>query len=354
MLWQTHLRIVNEVLFSLRISKGSVEAAQLREGVLAPDKWGNYPHHYGKSRDIRDYLLNARKFFLRNDLRNAYFSLGVALHYIQDSYTSLSSRSSRHSSWERQIEEAGFATGLESLVQWAFRDRKDKRKKYSNIMGNFREVSGERDTLELATLLGHNVPVYGNPKVDLNFGYWASFFVAKSVLGATVNGKLQDQLVKLQAESEVKMKIAEAEFVCRLVAIVEKRDDLHSRSKSSSKLKAFFLRLFGWVQNLRAGFMAKTYEEEKHLKRIAKKYEDAAHKISAPHIRWYSVTIPVMDIRVIEKQLLSREEVPRYFRINEKSVQDWITTGKITAYRAGRREFFRKDEITMVIRNLAS
>jgi hypothetical protein len=52
MLWQTHIRIANEVLQRLGIPKSTIEADRLKEGVLAPDKWGDYPHHYGKSHAI--------------------------------------------------------------------------------------------------------------------------------------------------------------------------------------------------------------------------------------------------------------------------------------------------------------
>ena len=52
MLWQTHIRIANEVLQRLGTPKSTIEADRLKESVLAPDKWGDYPHHYGKSHAI--------------------------------------------------------------------------------------------------------------------------------------------------------------------------------------------------------------------------------------------------------------------------------------------------------------
>jgi hypothetical protein len=82
MLWETHIRIANEVLQRLKLSISSVEAQQLRKGIIIPDRWGDYPHHFGKSNTIKKYLLEARGLFLLGDLPNAYFFLGVALHYI--------------------------------------------------------------------------------------------------------------------------------------------------------------------------------------------------------------------------------------------------------------------------------
>jgi DNA-binding transcriptional regulator YiaG len=341
---------VNEILYRLGVPRGSVEAAQLREGALAPDKWGNYPHHYGKSGEIETNLLDARVYFLRGDLANAYFNLGVALHYIQDSYTSLTSRSDHHSRWEHQIEEASFVTDLKELVLWAFRDREDRREEYLRILSYFNDVSGEASTLWLATLLGHDeVPRYGKPKVDLNFGYWASFLVTKSVFGSTINVELQNKLGKLQTEYETKLTMTETAFVDSLTSLIRRRDGLQSQFKTSNALKRFFLELMGWVHNLRVNSMIKKYEEEKHLKKVATEYQDATQRISSPHVRWYRITIPKMDIKVVEKELLSQEDVSKYFEVEERTVQNWAIEGKITAYYVGKREFFRKDEIAAVL-----
>ena len=90
MLWKTHIRIAYKILSKLGLPNSTSEANQLREGSIAPDKWKDYPHHHWKSESIRTHILVARKFFLSNNLSKAYFHLGVALHYIQDSFTSLS------------------------------------------------------------------------------------------------------------------------------------------------------------------------------------------------------------------------------------------------------------------------
>jgi len=62
MLWKTHIRIANEVVRKLGISKSSIEADRLREGSVTPDKWKDYPHHYDKSGSIREHILEDKKF----------------------------------------------------------------------------------------------------------------------------------------------------------------------------------------------------------------------------------------------------------------------------------------------------
>ena len=78
MLWKIHIRIANEILYHLGLPKSSYEAYRLREGSIDPDKWKDYPHHKGKSGVIQSRLLKSRKFFLKNNLPDAYYNLGVA------------------------------------------------------------------------------------------------------------------------------------------------------------------------------------------------------------------------------------------------------------------------------------
>jgi hypothetical protein len=54
------------------------------DGVLAPDKWKNYPDHYGRIKSIQQNLLESRRSFLNSDNIKGYYYLGVAFHYIQD------------------------------------------------------------------------------------------------------------------------------------------------------------------------------------------------------------------------------------------------------------------------------
>jgi hypothetical protein len=88
MLWTTHRRLTKEICIKLRLSNSSIEAKNLIDGVLAPDKWKDYPHHYGRIKSIQQYLLESRRLFLNDEILKGYYHLGIAFHYIQDAYTS--------------------------------------------------------------------------------------------------------------------------------------------------------------------------------------------------------------------------------------------------------------------------
>jgi len=359
MLWKTHIRIANEVLRKLGIPKSSIEADRLREGSVTPDKWKDYPHHYGKSGSIREHILEARKFFLRGDLSKAYFDLGVVLHYIQDFYTSLSTLSDYQRRWEQQIEQAYFVEDLEELVRSVFRDREDRIEEYIEMIRLLsEEIEGKEDTLRLATLPGPGQPFWGvciggRPDVDLNFALRASLIITQSVLGSRTSPKLKAQLRHLLREHEAKLRDTETIFANEIVELIKKRDELKKRRRKDGifpTLQSYFLTLLSKIHNLRAQSKMKKYEQQKHLERVARAYPLRVQELIAPHRDWYNITIPQIDINIIEKELLLIQEASASLGISETITQDLVKKGEIACYYVKNKELIRKSELRKVLR----
>jgi len=352
MLWVTHIRITREVLRRLKIPESSEEAEELKKGVLEPDQWGDYPHHYGKAGRTRDYIMYARRHFLDDDLPNAYYSLGVALHYIQDSYTSLTSRSDNHNRWEQQIEEAFFTDNLERLVTATFYKRKDRKKVYLEILGHLSgKTEGKADILKVATIHGDGEwGVWGAPKVDLNFALRVSLLTAESVFGPKINTELQATLSHLLGRYKSTLMKTESTFCEKIVELILKRDDLEKRrGKLTSgifpKLQGFFLTLLIKIRNLQVTSKMKDYEQQKHLKKVAVEYKRVAEKMSRPHADWYDVTIPQIDVSVVEKELLSIQEASKLLKIDASVIQDFIGKGIIAHYIVRNKKLIRRSEL---------
>jgi len=214
MLWRTHIRIAYKILDRLGIPKSSPEAASLREGIITPDKWKDFPHHHDKESDIEEHIMKARGFFLDNDLEKACFHLGVALHYVQDSYTSLSTRSEHHTRWEEQMDEAYFVDNLHRLVEKTFYDRPDRREEYSERADMLSEkTEGKEATLQLATMPGPGLSFWsyrewGKPHVDVNFALKASYLISESVFGPKSCTKLKGELKSIPQEYQSNLKHA--------------------------------------------------------------------------------------------------------------------------------------------------
>jgi hypothetical protein len=278
---------------------------------VTPDKWKDYPHHYGKSGSIQKHITEARKFFLKGDLPNAFFSLGVVLHYIHDSYTSLSPIAEHQVRWEQQIEEAGFVDDLEELVKSTFQDHEDRIDRYTELIRLLSgEIEGEQKTLDIATLheTEHgfwDVCIGGSPDVDLNFALKTSLVIAKSVLGSKTYPKLQTELTDLLMEYEDKLREAESVFANEIVELIEKRDDLKKRRKNGifTTLQNFFLVLSSKIRDLQVRSKIKKYEQQKHLKAIVRAYQQAVDTQVYPYSDWYDITIPKIDVDIVERQL---------------------------------------------------
>ena len=355
MLWKTHIRIANEVLSKLGIPKSSAEANRLREGSVAPDKWKDYPHHHGKSGKIKEYVLEARRFFLSDDLPEACFCLGVALHYIQDFYTSLSSRSRNHIRWEQQIEESYFTGDLERLVERAFRNRSDRReeyKRYARALSN--RIEGKEDTLQIAAMPGpcaHD-QTWGKPYVDLNFALKASLTIAKSVFSAKTSPKLQAELVHVLKEYQVILEKAEMLFAEKLVELIKKRDDLEKRKIKDGffqTVRNFFLTISSKTYDIRVKRKLNQYKQKKHLEKVLKRYQDTVERMIEPHRNWYNIDIPQLDIHIVEKELLSIQEASECFGISESVIKGSIEKGKLSSYFSESQEIIRKSESKQVL-----
>lgn len=355
MLWKTHIRIVNEVLSELGIPKSGVEANRLREGSVAPDKWKDYPHHHGKSGKIKEYVLKARRLFLSDDLPEACFCLGVALHYIQDYYTSLSSRSRKHTRWEQQIEGSYFTGDLERLVERAFSNRSDKReeyKRYARKLSN--RIEGKDDTLQIAAMPEPcaDYHIWGKPYVDLNFALRASLTIAKSVFSAKTSPNLQAELVHVLKEYQVILEKAEMLFAEKLVELFKKRDDLEKRKIKDGffqTVRNFFLTISSKTYGIRVKRKLNQYKQKKHLGKVVKRHQNTVQKVVEPHRNWYIFTIQQLDINIVEKELLSIQEASERFGTSESVIKGLIEKGKLSSHSSENQEMIRKSELKQVL-----
>lgn len=228
MLWKTHLRISFEVLNRLGISLSPETTQHFREGIIAPDQWKDYPHHYGKSKEIKHHLMKARRYFLKDDSANAFFHLGVAFHYIQDSHTSFASFYPNHHSWEESIENSSFTNHLIKTIDYALSNKKDERKRclwLAEALSN--KAQGRDHTLYLATLAGHEQSKsFAKPIVDLNLALRASYVVAESVLSSKTCSSLEEKMSEGLSTYESIMKTAEREVADKIIRLINEREDL--------------------------------------------------------------------------------------------------------------------------------
>jgi len=320
MLWKTHIAISNQALKTLGVSLSNEVFSKFREGIIAPDQWKDYPHHYGKSKTIATDLLCAREYYLRGDLPNAFYYLGVVLHYIQDAYTSVITYNSPrnyewHQNYEQSIENAPCVSNIEDNIQYCFREDYSQLNKYLAIAHQLSaNVEGKNPTLALATLVGeYQSTQTGKPIVDRNLALMASVAVIRSVTSSTTNSKIDDALKQFHRNYENMLQEAEISTSTKILTMANQVEQLKNRrtpdSRLIARLKNVLLSLRVSFREWRLGSDYRKYEEMRHLLAVATKYKEATDRIMNSEIGWYNFARPELNLKIVERDLVPLESL---------------------------------------------
>jgi hypothetical protein len=355
MLWKTHLRISFEVLNRLGISLSPETTQHFKEGIIAPDQWKDYPHHFGKSKEIQQHLMKARKYFLIDDSAKAFFHLGVALHYIQDSHTSFASFYPNHHRWEESIEQTNFTNHLKETINYSLKDKSDERRRCLWLAEALSEKAQNRDhTLHLATLAGHEQSKsFAKPIVDLNLALRASYIVTESVLSPKTCSALENKLSEGLSTYESLMITAERELAEKIIRLINERENLEKRKVPPagfiSKLKNGILTVRIKLKNLSAKSNYKSYTKRKHLEQVVRSYIEAANTTVAPHIGWYNFKIPKLNPKIVNRELLAIQEVTEILIENEETTAP-IANLNVPTYHVGNSELIKRADIDNLLK----
>ena len=362
MLWKTHLRISNEVLRRLGITLSSEVYSRFKDGVLAPDQWKDYPHHHSKSEAIKSNIMHARQCYLQNDLLGTFYYLGVALHYIQDSYTSVVSYDSPnnqmwHQNYEQSIEDSQFVYDIENTIQYFFRNDHSQLNKYSTLARNLSgKVEGKAATLRAATLVGEYASAQtGKPKVDLNMALKASLVVTESVLSSKTCPALETQLKNVLAQHETFLRNAEIESSNKVISLIEERDQLKKRKIPPDGIVS---KIRNWIIGIRVALKDRAaisknndYFSRSHLQNVANQYRTATGRVAAPYGGWYNFQVPQISIDIVRRKLLSVQEIAGKLGVNEFSLKELLNKGNVPCFYVGNKELIRRIELERVLFN---
>jgi hypothetical protein len=153
MKWKSHSEIARTI--GKEIGLSTKEYSDLAYGSILPDKWKDYPHHYGKESAISMRIERARELCIKR--KNPYYELGIAFHYIADKFC-LPSDDPRHEEFEQKISESPITKNID-----------------------FPSVEGKRATINLALIRrSENI----TPNQALNLAYHVCHQVARSVLSS--------------------------------------------------------------------------------------------------------------------------------------------------------------------------
>ena len=294
--------------------------------------------------------MNSRRFYLKNNLSKAYFDLGVALHYIQDGFTTLTSRSKHHSKWEQQIEQSTFNDNLQYIVDKAFQhESKMKQEYYRYIRQLSTDLKGRKDTLQIASMQGPGLShwqtrIYSKPHVDLNFALRASYIIAKSVLSSKHNPELQKKLDENEKDYQTKLRKTETQTAKEMIELINKYNKIKSQ-KNDEFFKSLMNKISTWTTKIKTNHNLNRYEQKKHLKKVNNEYRKVVNRIILAHSGWYNYFVPKLDINSVQKELLTKQEVIEELGIKEASLYEILGVRNLSSYTVENKEFFRRSDL---------
>jgi hypothetical protein len=357
MLWPTHNRITIAVMDRLGMRLTNEEFSKLMEGIVAPDKYfKDYPHHYGKSAQISQYLLMARSFFLQNDSPNAYYNLGVALHYIQDSFTTGPNFDSDfHTKWEGWIEDSSVVSNVDEKIQETVRNKSEQNRCSQVARELQKEVQGRDDTLRIAMMNGHmkNYETMASPEVDLNLGLIASYVVSKSILGPKYCPDLDIQLRNILVAHENYLNKSDIDSSNNIMGLIRKREEIAKGMVPPSGIVA---KIKYWLTSRRIriierDIISKTnrYYQKEHLENVARSYRTEVSRATAPYDGWYIFQIPQLNIDAVPLELLRIQAISETFGWKQQNLKNLFRDKNIPIHQVGNNEIVRRADLDRLL-----
>lgn len=374
MLHSTHRRIAKEVILRLGAPYSGEEMSRLLDGVIAPDVEGVPRHHYDNSHLTNRHLQEARSYFLKDDLSNAYYCLGRALHYIQDSYVAcpqflppgnhyrdyermVQKQVDLHVRREQWIEESYFEASIsdiEGMIQMKVKDE-SPRNRCSWIAHELsKDVRGQKDTFRIADLNRgeQNHPWRGPwppPFVDLNLGFMASYVAAKSVLGPKGSPDLDAQLMHLFSQYENQLRIAETAKSEEIIGLVRKRDQLIEKVVPN---KGIVAKVRNWVTGMKVHSASEValskreyYRSGAHMKEVEGRYGLEAGRMAAQYEGWYRYQIPLLSLEAVPRELLDVQVASKALGLDHQKLRDLLRERSVPVYQVGSSDFTRRTDL---------
>lgn len=358
MIWETHRNLSLEAINRIGVRLSPNERDSLMKGVVAPDEWkmsnknDRTSHHYGRAPEIKEYLHLARTYYLNDDLINTYFNLGIALHFIQDSYVSYPSFLSKekHDSWEQGIDRCYISPDFtESINKINNKSEAERCAWVARELMN--EVQGPMDTIRIATIFSHQKTndTIANPVVDLNLAYRASYTVTKSILSPKNSVSLDTQINDIYKNYENMLWQEEGRMSEQLIKMFEQRNVLKG---SLIDGKGLVVKIKNWmtgrkIRSLETKLSSSydDYFDKGHLKRVAWNYKNEIAKITTNYSGWYIYTIHDLDINSVTSRLIHAENANQVVGLDKHVLSNLLTNGFIPSYSVGLKSLIKKTDL---------
>ena len=171
----------------LGIKLDSEECAFLRGGSVEPDKWKDFPHHFGVDGKLENYITKSRRYFIEGN-QNAHLEcLGIVFHYIADKWTLFSGSAAEHANWENEIDKCA-VSDLESILQLKLSDHQEIMQQYLEISNAMHTAPRGKDGAlahALKVRPRENQIAYSSPDINFNTAFRMCLAIGISIRSIT-------------------------------------------------------------------------------------------------------------------------------------------------------------------------
>jgi hypothetical protein len=280
MKWEAHTRTAQKILSDFDAYHFQKYEKDLINGIIYPDSNDPKPHR-DRDEAVRNNIRKARDRRLEYNPSDSFFYLGMAFHYIQDSWMGIDPDHEDYTRYEKQIDKSTLLDMGEDL----FRYYPVKR---NRVLTQFKELDKclsvpLKNTEEMYALISAGSPFESTAFLDLNLSYRICRRVAEMVLKPMLKTSLDENLSRLHVEYTEKLVSCEDNERESLFLLEE------NIGKSSQGL------LFGveaWKKRQDLNKKTTLYGNGRHLEKTFKTYRREADALAKPYIDWYNVKIP--------------------------------------------------------------
>jgi hypothetical protein len=289
----SHIAIADQIIINLvkpKFPKASKYKKALRDGSVYPNtQESKIPHHNARNKDIKELIEKTRKLRLENKTEEAIFTLGQALHYIQDRWTSLHGSQEKHDMYEKLITQSTIlplsadlsiyypilSEGFLNVETLVFEE-------FKNYNGFRYDPSQAEIVIEKAL---QRKPSESSAFLDLNLAYRISYMVTRIVLQPIKNPTLEKMIKKLYSRYQMEISARDDEERSKLESIHQEYDVL----QKEKGIQVFIPRIFSKQKFERA---LNSYNKREHLKDFFKQYQKEYDDMALPYRYWYFVDHP--------------------------------------------------------------
>ncbi|MFC1802850.1 zinc dependent phospholipase C family protein [Thermoproteota archaeon] len=276
----SHYAIAEQIFMDLVNPMFPLHKKELRDGSVYPNTLDlGFPHHHSRDKEIKEFIQQARILRIEDNPEKCIFYLGIALHYIQDRWTSLPESHEKHDLYETLIEQCNIYPWGSDLSKYYPILSEGIFEEFENYFNFFDKPPEAEKVIQMVL---QSKPSESNAFLDLNLAYRISYIVTEIVLQPIKNPTLENLIKELHARYQMEIYSRDKEA---------RRELEPKRQKyiSLQKEKGIFVFIPRFFSKLKFERASNSYDKQEHLKDLFKQYQEEFNELALPYSYWYLV-----------------------------------------------------------------